>query len=81
MLTHIINHSQDSVNQASLREMITSGILRVCNTDLISLRAALAQTIVAMGSAGLLESNSGGGNASRGSGGRACPFRSAAVHI
>ena len=68
VLTHIINHCQAHVNKASIREIITSGILRVCTTNDLDVRASLAQLIVAMGNAGFL----GIGNtaANRDSGGR-----------
>jgi hypothetical protein len=66
VLTHVINHSKDHINQASIREIITSGILRVCNTNHLGVRAALSQIIVAMGTAGFLDDARG----NRSSGGR-----------
>jgi len=59
VMTHLINSCSDSIEESGMKESVLSGTIRLLNETDIDVRAAIAQLIVALGSANFLTRDSG----------------------
>ena len=59
VMTHLINSSADAIEDASMKETVLSGTIRLLNETDVDVRGAIAQLIVALGSANFLTRDSG----------------------